>query len=84
MGLFDSVMVPCPDCGFISEFQSKSSYERRCRVFALKDAPEDVLLDVNRYAPLKCDCGAFFYVNEKLTPAIWNDKGEWIPFCDKY
>lgn len=53
MGMFDSVMVPCPKCGEMSEFQSKSG---RCTLttYTLDEAPDDVLLDVNRHGPARC------------------------------
>jgi hypothetical protein len=62
MGMFDSVMVPCPKCGTRSEFQSKSG---RCLLdtFTLENAPDDVLLDVNRHGPHKCvECDTLFVV----------------------
>lgn len=61
MGCFDSVMVPCPSCGVEREFQSKSG-ECILKTYKLKDAPADVLEDVNRHAPLQCDCGVYFMV----------------------
>lgn len=68
MGVFDSVMVPCPECGLKEEFQSKGSEDRCCRTFELKDAPLDVLSDVNRHAPYKCsNCGTWFQVAITLT-----------------
>jgi len=48
MGCFDSVMVPCPACGEINEFQSKGG-ECRLSTYTLDDAPADVLSDVNRH-----------------------------------
>ena len=63
MGMFDIVMVPCPSCGECAEFQSKSG---ACRLaeFTLEEAPDDVLLDVNRHAPNRCrTCSTFFAVD---------------------
>lgn len=62
MGVFDSVFVPCPKCQEKVEFQSKSG--PRCMlVFNLEEAPDDVLRDVNRHAPVTCPkCGTSFYV----------------------
>ena len=63
MGVYDSVMVSCPRCGQENEFQSKYG---RCRlyVFKLKDAPDDVMKDVNRHAPCECGkCGCFYQVD---------------------
>lgn len=53
MGMFDTVMVPCPTCGEQAEFQSKGG---KCllETFTLEEAPDDVLLDVNRHSPVRC------------------------------
>lgn len=66
MGLYDTVMAPCPDCGTRSEFQSKGG---ACllRTWTLPeeaaDIPADVLSDVNRHAPNECgECGTQYYV----------------------
>lgn len=61
MGVYDSVMVPCPSCGEKQEAQSKSG---KCLLefFELSEAPDDVLADVNRHAPFKCKCGTTFFV----------------------
>lgn len=62
MGVYDTVMVPCPQCGTREEFQSKSG---RCMLetFSLDDAPDEVLLDVNRHSPIVCTkCSARFGV----------------------
>lgn len=67
MGMFDSVMVPCPKCGKLSEFQSKGG---ACilKEYTLGTAPADVLSDVNRHAPNTCeDCGTLFAVQVSLT-----------------
>jgi len=63
MGIFDSVMVPCPKCGTRAEFQSKGSEDSYLRTFELHEAPDDVLSDVNRHAPARCEnCGTMFEV----------------------
>lgn len=62
MGMYDSVMVPCPECGQYAEFQSKSGM---CLLdtYSLGDAPDDVLMDVNRHSPHKCEkCGTKYSV----------------------
>jgi len=53
MGMFDTVMVACPQCGEQSEFQSKGG-DCTLETYTLDDAPDDVLLDVNRHAPTRC------------------------------
>ena len=62
MGMYDTVMVPCPKCGERFPAQSKSG-DCTLETFKLEDAPEDVLCDVNRHAPFSCDsCGTLFKV----------------------
>ena len=67
MGMFDSIMVPCPTCGLRSEFQTKSG---PCCLYVwnLEDAPPDALGDVNRHAPNVCEkCGASYSVKLQVT-----------------
>ena len=67
MGMFDVVMVPCPKCGELYQAQTKSG---PCTLgdYLLGEAPEDVLEDVNRHAPFKCEkCGCVFAVEFKMT-----------------
>lgn len=62
MGLYDTVKVPCPTCGACGEFQSKSG---NCALdtYALDEAPDDVLLDVNRHSPMCCHkCSTLYAV----------------------
>lgn len=62
MGMYDSVLVPCPRCGTEAEFQSKGG---ACSLskYKLAEAPADVLSDVNRYAPVQCaSCGAYLVI----------------------
>lgn len=72
MGMFDSVMIPCPKCGGQQEAQSKSG---PCLLgfFPLESAPSDVMEDVNRHAPFTCSaCGAQFkvVVSERATVSL--------------
>jgi hypothetical protein len=81
VGMYDTVMVPCPQCGALSEFQSKSG---NCKLdeYTLDEAPDVVLLDVNRHAPHTCaKCGVRFGVEIKgpartlfARSVIWEDK----------
>lgn len=62
MGMFDTVRVPCPNCGEREDFQSKSG---SCclRTYDLENCPADILADVNRHAPATCaHCGTVFAV----------------------
>jgi hypothetical protein len=62
MGMYDSVMVPCPTCGESADFQSKSG-NCNLETFALDEAPDNVLLGVNRHAPMHCrKCGTKYHV----------------------
>ena len=63
MGMFDTVMVDCPKCGAPVEAQSKGG-ECDLRTYTLETAPADVLSDVNRHAPHKCEaCSTRFRVD---------------------
>lgn len=74
MGCYDTVMVPCPDCGVKEEFQTKSG-DCCLWVYEIEDAPEDVLAGVNRHAPYACQkCGTLFYVKMLAVPAHWRDR----------
>lgn len=71
MGVYDSVMVPCPVCGTVSEFQSKSG-ECLMREYTLEECPQDVLGDVNRHAPNVCEqCKIQYYVHIIGIPKVW-------------
>lgn len=60
MGMFDSVMVPCPKCGTKVECQSKGG-DCTLAVYDLASVPPEVLADVNRHAPHEClSCGHRF------------------------
>lgn len=62
MGMYDIVLVPCPNCGKEEEFQSKSG-ECLLLGYKLSECPADVLRDVNRHSPYECEeCGTKFAV----------------------
>jgi len=66
MGCYDTVLVPCPDCGEEADFQSKSG-DCILNTYTLKSAPADVLVDVNRHAPVECFfCSLHFSVQLTL------------------
>jgi len=78
MGMFDSVLVKCPNCGTENEFQSKSG-ECNLSYYDLVNCPADVLDNVNRHSPCHCECGTFYKVDiENRKPVIVNhpSKGE--------
>lgn len=62
MEVYDTVMVPCPVCGKKFGAQSKSG-DCSLAEYELKDAPQDVLQDINRHAPFYCGCGTVFEVD---------------------
>lgn len=61
MGMFDSVMVPCPKCGECAEFQSKGG-DCTLAVYTLDEAPTDVLSDIDKYPEACKKCGTVFEV----------------------
>ena len=69
MGMFDSVMVKCPNCGQENEFQSKSG-ECFLEVYTLENCPDDVMANVNRHSPCECDCGTKYEVDIENRKAI--------------
>jgi len=69
MGMYDTVMVPCPNCDKETEFQSKSG-ACSLQVVKLEQCPEDILSDVNRHAPYKCECGTSFEVDLNIQKII--------------
>jgi phage FluMu protein Com len=65
VGMYDTVLVPCPTCEELAEFQSKSG-DCKLEEFTLDEAPDVVLLDVNRHAPTRCQkCKTIFCVEIK-------------------
>lgn len=61
MACYDVVKVQCPSCDRWLDFQSKGG-ECKMEVYTLRDAPNDVLSDVNRHAPINCKCGKLVVV----------------------
>ena len=78
MGVYDTVLVPCPRCGDRVEAQSKSGDCILAR-YRLEDAPYDVLSNVNRHAPFVCEnCGTIFEVQLKpfaISVVVGNNHG---------
>jgi len=76
MGMYDTVNVPCPKCGEVQGFQSKSG-QCLLQEFDLDNCPPDVLQDVNRHSPATCTkCNTKFWVGEKKVPAsvVWVER----------
>lgn len=69
MGMYDTVMVPCPTCGTKHEFQSKSG-ECLLDIVELDECPDDILANVNRHSPYRCECGAVFEVDIKTKKSV--------------
>lgn len=69
MGVYDSVWVNCPKCGTENEFQTKSG-DCLLENYNLENCPDDVLADVNRHSPCKCECGTLYEVNIKERKAV--------------
>ncbi len=69
MGMYDTILVPCPKCGERYDAQSKSG-ECSLQVFSFEECPEDVMRNVNRHAPFVCECGTAFMVEFKPEPII--------------
>lgn len=70
MGMYDVVLVPCPSCGEEYQAQSKSG---RCSLdyHKIADAPDDIMADVNRHAPFRCEkCEEVFEVELRMTWAV--------------
>lgn len=62
MGMYDTVLVPCPNCKELLGFQSKVG-ECLLMEYTLEGCPENVLSDVNRHSPNECEsCGTKFAV----------------------
>lgn len=70
MGMYDTVLVKCPSCKKKHEFQSKSG-ECFLGVYTLKNCPDSVMENINRHAPVTCECRTLFKVNiKKRKPKI--------------
>lgn len=70
MGMFDSVMAPCPGCNERVEFQSKGG-DCALIVYPLEEAPAAVLSDVNRNGPEECPkCKTVFSIDVVVTARV--------------
>lgn len=70
MGVYDTVMVACPECGERHQFQSKSG-ECMLDVVELEDCPVEILADVNRHSPYTCfECETMFEVDLETKKSV--------------
>lgn len=67
MGLFDSVMVPCPKCKKHVEFQSKA-WECQMNVYTLETAPAEILTDIMNDPEYCQSCGNWFALIDPRYP----------------
>lgn len=61
MGLYDTIMAPCPRCGTKNEFQSKGG-DCSLATYELNEAPADVLSDANRHRTVCERCGTRYRI----------------------
>ena len=66
MGMFDSVMVPCPRCGAEEAVQSKAG-PCLLRTYRVCDAPSDVIVDISDDIINCCGCGQRFMLKSCVT-----------------
>jgi hypothetical protein len=90
MGLYDTVVVPCPNCGTKSYFQSKGG-ECVLETYELDEAPDDVMSDVNRHGPATCEkCHHVFDAPtretevQRLRAALREALDAWVCFADSF
>jgi DNA-directed RNA polymerase subunit RPC12/RpoP len=73
MGMFDTILIRCVECGSVIECQSKSG-ECCLQTLTLEEAVEtqdESLFDVNRHAPHECpECGTKNIVKLKTTATV--------------
>lgn len=53
MGVYNTIMIPCPKCGKEIECQTKSG-DCCLANYTLENAPDQDILDVNRHNPTDC------------------------------
>ena len=75
MGMYDTVIVNCPGCGAENDFQSKSG-DCFLGIFKLHECPNDVLQNVNRHSPCRCECGVYMEVDIKQRKGVFAHKYE--------
>lgn len=76
MGVYSTINIPCPKCGQLYPAQSKSG-ECNMETYKFPDVPFNVLSDINRHAPFKCDCGAVFQVEFNFYDRAQHEDGNY-------
>lgn len=73
MGMYDTIMVPCPECKALYGAQTKSgacfmeTYQLEDAVKGTDMEAQAALLDVNRHAPFVCGtCGTAFKIDLRI------------------
>lgn len=67
MGMFDSVMVPCPACGKLMDFQSKA-WDCDMLTFQLENAPPEILMDIMNEPKFHQACGQWVALVDPAFP----------------
>jgi hypothetical protein len=68
MGMFDSLFVPCRDCGEPVEFQSKAG-DCRLAEYTIADVPDNVAASlIGEWAYCKCGTGVQIHGRVILIP----------------
>lgn len=67
MGMFDSTIVPCPNCGKPVEFQSKEGV-CQMEVYTLETAPPEILISIMNDPAWCRDCGGWFALIDPKYP----------------
>lgn len=76
MGMYDTVLVPCPECEHENEIQSKAG---RCMsvTYRLDMVPRVVLDDIEVHGVVVCpSCGHYFDVLEAVRRAMRKQERE--------
>ena len=68
MGMFDSVVTTCPNCGDEVEFQSKAG-DCRLRIFDVHSVPPQIAYDIDGQS-VRCSCSELVTIHLS-EPAKW-------------
>jgi len=67
MGMFDSVIIFCPECGKQLEFQSKAG-ECMLQQYDASDVPANIAVDILN-TRVDCDCGLSYTITTLQIPS---------------